>query len=142
MVAEFCTARGTIATITSETPITTEESLCITGETTLYGKVERIGGKIPKVWLRTSDSEIIVCEISESSAIELAGYLYQWVNVFGKAQWNIANYKIETFEITGINKDYQDMPLNEAFAHLSQEIGHYYDNIDPVEYLKTIRNDD
>lgn len=142
MVVEFCTEQGTLATITTETLITTEETLYITGETALYGRVERIGGKTPKVWLRTSESELIVCEISESLAIELAGYLYQWVSVFGKAKWHISNYKIEAFEITGINKDYQDMPLNEAFAHLSQEIGHYYNDIDPIEYIKTIRDDD
>jgi hypothetical protein len=114
----------------------------IQGETTLYGKVERVGGKTPTVWLRISDSERMICEISESLAIELANYLYQWVSVSGKAKWNVSNYEIESFEITSINKDYQDMPLNEALSHLSQEIGHYYDNIDPVEYVKMIRDGD
>ena len=63
----------------------------ILGETTLYGKVEKIDISSSKIWLTLDDNETLTCEISESLAIELANYLYQWVSVFGQAKWNSSN---------------------------------------------------
>lgn len=142
MIAEFYDTQGITASLTSETPIPVKNMVYVTGETTLYGRVERVGGKTPKVWLMLGDNETIVCEISESLAIEVANYLYQWVSVFGKAKWNSSDYSIESFKILGINKEFQAIPLNEAFEYLSQEIGHYYNEIDPIEYVQAMRNDD
>jgi len=119
-----------------------EEKISIQGETTLYGQVEKIESSAPKIWLMLNDNETIMCEINESLAIELANYLYQRVSVFGQAKWNSSNYSIESFKILGINKEFQAMPLSEAFQHLSQEIGHYYDEIDPIEYVQAMRDDD
>lgn len=115
---------------------------CILGETTLYGKVEKVDISPSKIWLTLDDNETLTCEISESLAIEVANYLYQWVSVFGQAKWNSSDYSIESFKILGINTEFQAIPLNEAFKRLSQEIGHYYDEIDPIEYVQAMRNDD
>jgi len=142
MTAEFYDTQGVTAFLTSETPMPVDDIIYIMGETTLYGRVERVGGKTPKVCLMLGNNETIICEIKESLAIELANYLYQWVSVFGQAKWNSSNYSIESFKILGINKEFQAMPLSEAFQHLSQEIGHYYDEIDPIEYVQAMRDDD
>jgi hypothetical protein len=114
----------------------------ILGETTLYGKVEKIDISSSKIWLTLNDNETLTCEISESLAIELANYLYQWVSVFGQAKWNSSDYSIKSFKILGINTEFQAIPLNKAFKQLSQEIGHYYDEIDPIEYVQAMRDDD
>jgi len=112
------------------------------GETTLYGKIERIGGTEPTVRLRLGEKEVLTCKISQPLAIELASYLYQWVSLNGKAKWNVRDYTVETFEITNVNKNFQDIPLNETFNRLSREMGQYFDDIDPVTYVQKMRGDD
>ena len=56
------------ATITPDTIIPAEESPPIEGETTIFGKVERVGGVDPKIVVRLSDKEAVSCAVSEALA--------------------------------------------------------------------------
>lgn len=111
------------------------------GETTIYGKVLRIGGKSPKVALEL-DGATLTCEVdSESLAIELAARLYQEVGLVGLARWSAKDGKLEEFKVTGITY-YEAGSYVEALNQLSKLVGKYFDDIDDVEaYIEELRSD-
>lgn len=121
-----------IAKITPQTRIIIPESYYLTGETVIYGKVERVGGVEPKVWIRITDREIIICDVTEDLAKELGRRLYSWVGLLGIAKWNIENYSVEEFQLTKIT-EYEETLLLNATAELSSLIGKYFKDIEDVE---------
>jgi hypothetical protein len=110
----------------------------ITGETTLYGIVKRVGGNTPTVLIQTLDGNHISCQVDEILARKLGKSLYTKVGLIGIAKWNVADSAIKAFKIKKMTA-YQETPLSEAFSRLSDEIGHDYNDIDAVSWVSTIR---
>ena len=64
------------ATINPDTIIEIPADKYLEGNTTIYGRVERVGGKRPKVTLSFSNNTLLYCDVSEEMAIKLAHRLY------------------------------------------------------------------
>ena len=116
------------------------ETVYITSETTLYGVVKRVGGEPPTVWIQTFDGHHISAQVDETLAQKLGSLLYTRVGLIGIAKWNVADSSIKTFQIQKMTA-YQDTPLSEAFSTLSSDIGHYYNDIDALKWVSTIREE-
>jgi hypothetical protein len=117
------------------------ETVYITGETTLYGIVKRVGGEPPTVWIQTLEGNHILCQVDETLAKQLGSLLYTRVGLIGTAKWNVADSSIKSFQITQMTA-YQQTPLSYAFSSLSDEIGHYYNDIDVLQWVSTTRKDE
>lgn len=127
------------ATLTSETVV--NQTYLISGRTTIYGIVLRVGGADPAVWLRLPDGESLICKTNISFAKRLAEKLYSWVGLEGIAKWNSGNLKVEEFEIKEIT-EYENESTYKAFKELESLIGPYYREIDnPDQYIYDLREE-
>ncbi|MCB1189631.1 MAG: hypothetical protein H7A23_17660 [Leptospiraceae bacterium] len=117
------------------------EKFSLSGETTIYGRLLRIGGKSPSVQIQINDKEIITCSASEKivKMLEKANRLYEYVGVTGEAKWNPDDYSIQSLDIERIENYEQADPSN-IMAELSKEIGHYFKNINPEQYVSELRD--
>jgi len=117
------------------------ETVYITSETALYGIVKRVGGEPPTVWIQTLEGNHILCQVDEKLAKQLGGFLYTRVGFIGMAKWNVTDSSINSFKITKMAA-YQPTPLSDGFSSLSDEMGHYYNHIDVLQWVSTTRKDE
>lgn len=130
------------ARISSETEIAITDEFFFQGDTTVYGKVERVGGSKPRVRLRLDDDQIVYSEINESIAKRLAKNLYDVVCVKGFAKWRKENLKIEQLIVDQVI-DFTETSIADAIKSLQTVIGESWDSIDnPENYINTIRYHD
>ena len=128
-----------VAIISPETEIKISDEFFYQGDTTIYGKVERVGGSTPRVRLKLDDDQVIYTEINESVAKRLAKDLYEEVCIKGFAKWRKENLKIEEFKVEQVI-DFTDGPITEALQELKAVIGPNWDKIsNPMEYLNSKR---
>lgn len=114
----------------------------LTGETTIYGKVESVGGaSSPAVWLRQSDGTRFQVSISYDMAPDFGKKIYSWVGLRGYAQWENDDGSLQSFKLIEI-LDYDQMPLTEAFDQLTQKIGGFFEEIDDVNaFVEDLRRE-
>lgn len=112
----------------------------VTGETDIYGQLERVGGATPRAVLRLSNDETLRFDVSEVVARELAPFLYQWVRLSGEATWNPRDNGFETFRLARI-LPYKPTPITEALEGVA-EIGRYWDGVDVEAEVARIRYGD
>jgi hypothetical protein len=143
---EFRTQNGkahtldTLAIITPNTLI--EPDPIITGNTTIYGEIIRVGGVKSRVLVRLANGKIIRCEFQRGIARRLGERLYTWVGLEGVAKWNAREYSIEEFTVTDL-LEFESGSVVEAFSALKQLAGHYFNDIDdPDDYVNEMRRDD
>ncbi|RKZ83102.1 MAG: hypothetical protein DRR19_19615 [Candidatus Parabeggiatoa sp. nov. 1] len=74
-------------------------------------------------------------------AKKLGALLYTRVGMCGKAQWNVGDSSIKAFKIQKMTA-YQETSLSDAFSSLSFELGHYYNELDALNWVSTIRKDE
>jgi hypothetical protein len=114
----------------------------ISGETTIYGEIVRVGGVEPKVEVKTISGKTLYCPFEFELASQLGALLYQLVGLDGDARWNTQNFEIEDFRVTGIS-DFRNTPLVEAFQSLSEVAGIYYSDLDDVtSYIADLRGEE
>ena len=119
---EFYTDNKTTssAIIHPDTTIEIPAGRYLEGTTTIYGRVESVGGKQkPRVFLSLLKTPSLHCDVSEEMAIKLAPRLYTWVGVVGRATWNADDHSLEAFEIEDLTP-FKDTPLPEAVKELSK----------------------
>lgn len=127
-----------LAKITPETNI--KPSPKLSGETILYGKLLRVGGKTPKIWLELPDGNDFFCETNEPLAIDLAARLYTWVGLKGDARWNSRDHTIDSFYAREITL-YQNQNITETFNAIRKYIGNWISEIHDVdEYVNELRH--
>lgn len=139
--AEILTNNGSINSLFVISPETSIElAPDIQGETTLYGRLIRVGGKnTPAAWLEISDSIIVTCELGIDLAKKLATKLYLWVGLIGIARWSIVDRAILSFRVNEIS-EYEDQSISESFQWLRENLGQYFEDVDdPDEYIRNIR---
>lgn len=139
-IAEFIILNGkrdVIATITPDIKI--ERKPLLTGETTIYGQVVRVGGRTPRIMIEMVDGKTIFCDASIDIARTLGGKLYQVVGLSGIAQWDSKTLVMDTFAIKAI-LSYEASSFKEAMARLAEMTKSYYADITDVpEYIASIR---
>lgn len=129
--------RNVIATITSDTIL--QRPPALKGETIVYARVIRVGGKEPKVEIETVDGNTLFCQAPIEIITKLGGKLYQIVGLIGSAEWGINLSDIEQFKITGVT-DYERTSIKKAIDELAQATKEYYSDINDVEkYISNIR---
>ncbi len=126
-----------IATITPDFKI--PKDVFIDGDTTIYGKVVRVGGVTPKVEVKTVSGTTLYCPFDYELAQELGALLYETVGLVGEARWDVETGIITRFKVKNI-VPYRNSSVVETFAYLRERIGRYYDDIGDVdEYISQIR---
>jgi hypothetical protein len=118
------------------------ETVFLSGETALTGKVERVGGAVQnKCGLRVPfQNRMLFCNVASAEvARKLGQHLYQDVVVQGTARWIKSSWRIVGFTVNDV---YQPSPGSfvEAFSALREAGGKGWDRIDdPEAFLQEIR---
>lgn len=138
--AEFFTQNGkleSLAVLTPETQI--PDIYPLSGETSIYGEITRVGGAEPKIQFKTLDGQIIYCNTSKAIAKKAGAKLYVNVELYGLAEWNSETFVIENFHVIDIS-DYEQTSPSEAFEELANLIGDSFDDIKDVNrFVSEIR---
>ena len=117
------------------------QRLLLEGETSLTGRVERVGGATAtRCALRIPfQSRLLFCRVANDEvARQLGNYLYEEVAVTGKARWLKNNWKVVGFTVHSV---YQPKAgsLAEAFQALHDAGGHGWDKVaDPKALLDEV----
>lgn len=129
--------RKVLATITPETTLARRAKL--SGETTIYGQVIRVGGREPRVMVELLSGQTVFCDTNEDIAKKLGSRLYTTVGLFGVAQWDGESLKLEQFTIKDVTT-YEELPLEDVMNQLAKAVGVYYGDVTDVEkYISDIR---
>lgn len=141
--AEFYEQNGSLkllATITPETEI--PEVAPLFGETTVYGKVLRVGGaneKTPSIQFRTIAGKLVYCRTTKRLAKAIAKKLYEQIGLIGVAEWNPETLELQSFFIKAID-EYTDNSVEQGFDELANAYGKNFDSIDDVEgFCESVR---
>ncbi|AXP80919.1 hypothetical protein CJ739_1834 [Mariniflexile rhizosphaerae] len=127
------------AEITVDSDIKITDSLYFKGETTIYGKIIRIGGSKPRVRIQIDNGNYISVETSSKNAKELSPNLYNRIGIKGIGKWKKENnelveIKAKSFVVIS------DLPLTEKLKGLSNLLSKYWINIDnPDDYITSLR---
>jgi hypothetical protein len=126
-----------VAVITPQTVIVSAP--LVTGLTTIYGRVIRVGGREPKVMIELPDGQIVYCATGYEVARELGQTLYSWVGLRGPAKWSPGDLSLQEFRAEEVTL-YEDTPLTEAMERLAHAASGYFDGIDDVQrYVSELR---
>lgn len=120
------------ATIYAEHEITVPQDLFIVGETTIYGRVVRVGGIEPKVSISLSKGETLFCSITEALAKQIGKGLYEEVGIKGTATWLKEDYSIIDFKIDSFFP-IDRTSLTSTFTELNKILGKYWEDVTDVE---------
>jgi len=133
--ADFIYNGNVLASIDANTDIVHDINDIISGETTIYGIVQRVGGADPTAWIKLTGGQRIIVNVTESIAKTLAKNLYEEIGFKGEARWSISTNQIVEFKLSEIVKEYSYTPANEAFKKLREAIGDYWDRENINDYL-------
>jgi len=128
-----------LATIAGNSYANLSEKLLITGNTTLFGRVERVGGATAnKCGLRIANrSRMLFCEVPTQSIARLLGEkLYEDVAVRGLATWIKTTWRVVGFKIHTVSQPRLGS-AREMIDALRNAGGSDWDKIDdPEAFLK------
>ncbi len=116
----------------------------LSGSTSLYGRVIRVGGASrPKAELTpVLGGRPVPVHVSIDQAKTLARRLYTVVGIFGKAFWDSTWSFIEKFEASQILPYREQNSAQEAFAALAEAGGRVWEGVDPDEFVKSLRGEE
>jgi hypothetical protein len=127
-----------LATVRPETFQELAQSLLTTGNITVTGTVERVGGATePKCLLRIpGQRRVVVCRLaSRALARTLGKYVYSDVQAAGRAVWIRGTHRVIRFRIESITP-VSVGPVLDGFASLRRIGGKAWDSIEnPREFL-------
>jgi len=130
----------TLAIITPDTEL--YAPALISGKTTVYGKIQSVGGKDPNVHVETPSGVTVICKVDIDQARILAGRLYDWVGLSGKARWDSEEFKIQDFIVESII-NYSPGSARRGLDELRAIAGKYFSDIQDVnKFVGELRNDD
>lgn len=96
--------------------------LLLSGQTTIYGQLVRVGGSEPKARLELTTGEVISCRVSRELAKLLGPRLYERIGLVGTATWDTTDWRIVSFVAHEL-LPYQDTPITLAFKALAEAAG-------------------
>lgn len=138
---EFKLNREVRAVLHPSSTIEIPASAYISGYTTIYPYIKKIGGTNPTIAMRINANDpFIYIEASEEHAKKLGERLYSIVGLTGFAKWARDTKELVDFKIEKI-LDYKDS-TSETFEILRNELGSYWNALEDVdEYLMDEEND-
>lgn len=114
------------------------------GTTSLFVKVIRVGGEVPRVLVQFPNNErrtfsVVDMEVTK----ELGGKLYEHLVLHGDAKWMRGSRKLADFKVKRVGR-YSSKTANpeQAIKGLSKIMGSRWDDINPDQYLLDERNGD
>jgi hypothetical protein len=130
-----------LATIQPQTYQQLAPALLVSGDKTITGVVQRVGGVTDtKCALRVEfQSRLLHCTVRPTEVVsELARYIYQPVVVSGKATWLRRSWQIVDFEIHDVQQP-EAGAISEALEALRNAGADAWDSIaDPEAYIKEV----
>lgn len=103
----------------------------VSSETTLYGRLERVGGANPIARLRVSEDRVVSCQMSKALAKRIAPRLYEIVGLEGQAQYDMKNWSLVSFKATGI-LPYSETSIQDAVGALRNAAPDAWQGVDDV----------
>ena len=133
-----------IATIGPITFSRFAEAAFVSGDTSVYGRIERVGGATEmRCGLRVPEQpgRMIICSVANRDlARQLGQYLYQHIVVSGKANWFRRDWKLLRMDITSFEPPKAGSILD-ALDRVHDAGGHAWDHIDdPKDFLAEQRD--
>ena len=122
------------AELTPATVIEINKNTIIKGETTIYGKIERVGGAEPRIVFKDHADNKIYFEVTEDIAKQLAAKLYEEIALTGTATWDKKTYRVVDFKVTGIT-DLNKKSLIETFTEIQDIISNNWEEFDDIETI-------
>lgn len=125
-----------IAKITPYTYESVESSAFIRGPTSIFGKIERIGGATEMhCGVRIANQiRMVICRVATEDLVRsLGNYIYQEVMLSGQATWLRHNWHIKHFNITGFEPP-KSGSIRETLNRVYEAGGNAWDAVDnPAE---------
>jgi hypothetical protein len=120
----------------------TEGTAFITGPTSIFGKIERVGGATEMhcgIHL-ANQVRMVICRVATEDLVrQLGRYMYQNVMLSGEATWLRHNWHIKHFKITGFESP-KTGSIRDALRRIHDAGGKAWDGIkDPAKYIKEMR---
>jgi hypothetical protein len=117
--------------------------MLVSGETTLFGRVMRVGGaQEVRCALRVDGRhKLLFCDVANHHiSQELGKRLYEPVVVGGTAQWISRSWRLISFRITSV-RQLKKGSLLESMKALRKAGGDAWDSVeDPENYVKGLRS--
>ena len=131
------------ATISAEHPVPPPTPSVATGQTTIWGRLMRVGGAKPRAEIRLPDNNLLYFDLSEQLAKELSEGLYETVSVEGVATWDVDSGSLTDFKATRI-LSYRPEKSNlvRAFEELAAASKGRWDGVDAARYVDELRSED
>ena len=130
------------AVISEADPVPPPKIVTAQGDTTIYGRLIRVGGVRPRAMLFTRDEHYHYIELTESMAVELASKerLYQDVGIEGTAKWRVNTWEILEFKAKRITA-YQPHKTNlvKTFEALAEAAGNRWEGVDVEQFVAELR---
>jgi hypothetical protein len=130
------------AVISDEEPVPPPRVVVAHGDTTIYGRLIRVGGVRPRAMLMMPDEKYLYIELTESMAVELASKerLYKDVGLEGTAKWRVDTWELLEFKAKRITA-YQPGKTNlvETFEKLAQVAGDRWEGVDVEQFVAELR---
>jgi hypothetical protein len=113
----------------------------VRGKTSLFARVERVGGVKPRVLLVFPDGDRRTFDVSTRAlAKQISGKLYERAVLIGEAKWFSTTRKLAEFRVTDIGSyDERTADPGAALRSLSDSIGKYWNGVDADEYIREER---
>jgi hypothetical protein len=111
------------ATILSrDTPPVPDDEATMIVATTLYGIVERIGGREPRIVFRLDDGQAVSCPVSVEEACRWSGHLYQTVCITGDAVVRVDDQQIVDLRLGSVSP-FDPQPIAQTMRELATLVG-------------------
>lgn len=115
----------------------------VTGESTLYGHLERVGGAVEKhcgLRLATQPSKMLICHVATEDLVRKLGqHVYEDVRVSGTVTWFRKNLRVKTIQIDGFDEPKEGSILD-ALDRVYKAGGKAWDDVaDPQALIAEIR---
>lgn len=134
-----------LAKIQPVTHKTIAHTAFISGDSSLEGYVERVGGATSlHCGLRVrGQARMLICRVQTPDvARQLGQHLYENIIVDGNATWYRRSWKLHRFEIRSMRK-LDDKSVSDKFDALRKAADGFFDNIDDVEsHISDLRGED
>jgi hypothetical protein len=119
------------------------EVTIVAGDSTLWGNLFKIGGRIPTAIIRQRNGKLFPATITMELVYELQhlNLLYKDIGLVGKARWRVPGWSLASFAATSL-ADYRPDEINliETFRQLRDVSGRRWESVDPIKYVDDLRS--
>ncbi len=130
------------AVISEVDPVPPPKIVTAQGDTTIYGRLIRVGGVRPRAMITLPDEGYLYIDLTESMAVELASKerLYKDVGIEGTATWRVDTWEIVEFKAKRITV-YQPHETNlvKTFEALAEAAGDRWEGVDVDRFIAELR---